>query len=81
MWKTIIALGVLFLTGCNPSYDNKEGSYTLPPEMRDCSIYRLNGSMINRDLVVVRCPNSQTTTTSKVGRSSAQSVTVINEGY
>lgn len=77
MWKTIIALGVLFLTGCNPSYENKDGSYRLPPEMQDCKVYKLNGDATNRDIVVVRCPNSQTTTSYNYGKNSQSHTTVF----
>lgn len=80
MWKTIIALGVLFITGCKPSYNNQDSNYELPPEMRDCSIYNLIGSGAHRDLTVVRCPNSQTITTYKAGKNSTHNVTVIDEG-
>lgn len=80
MWKTIIALGVLFLTGCNPSYDNQDSNYELPPDMRDCSIYKLNGSTFRDDLIVVRCPNSQTTTSYRYGKSSTQHITIVDEG-
>ncbi|AIW03777.1 hypothetical protein CPT_Moogle40 [Citrobacter phage Moogle] len=78
MWKTIIALGVLFLTGCNPSYENKDASYRLPPEMQDCRVYKLNGDTTSRDVIVVRCPNSQTTTSYKYGKNSQSHTTVFD---
>lgn len=43
MWKAVIVLGVIFLSGCNPSYEDKNTSYSLPPEMQDCRVYKLNG--------------------------------------
>lgn len=77
MWKAVIALGVVFLSGCNPSYEDKNASYSLPPEMQDCKVYKLNGDAISTDIVVVRYPNSQTTTSYNYGKNSQSHTTVI----
>ena len=77
MWKAAIALGVIFLSGCNPSYEDKNASYSLPPEMQDCRVYKLHGDAISRDIVVVRCPNSQTTTSYSYGKNGQSHTTVI----
>lgn len=77
MWKAVIVLGVIFLAGCNPSYEDKNSSYSLPPEMQDCKVYKLNGDAISTDIVVVRCPNSQTTTSYRYGKNSQSHTTVI----
>ena len=77
MWKAVIALVVIFLAGCNPSYEDKNASYSLPPEMQDCKVYKLNGDAISTDIVVVRCPNSQTTTSYRYGKNSQSHTTVI----
>lgn len=76
--KAMVALVVIFLAGCNPSYENKDASYSLPPEMQDCKIYKLNGDAISRDIVVVRCPNSQTTTSYRYGKNGQSHTTVID---
>lgn len=49
MWKAVIVLSVILLSGCNPSYEDKNASYSLPPEMQDCKVYKLHG-----DAIVIR---------------------------
>lgn len=73
------AFGVLSLAGCNASTENMATVYELPPGLEDCSIHRLRGKGMeySEKIIVVRCPNSETTTTSKSGKSSV-SATVIH---
>lgn len=51
----------LFITGCDASYSDVKQHYKLPPELKDCHVYQLDGDSLSRTLFVVRCP-SQTTT-------------------
>ena len=81
MLKLLIPALAVLLVGCNPSYENKDASYRLPPEMQDCKIYKINGDAISRDVIVVRCPNSQTTTSYKYGKNSQSHATAFDEGY
>lgn len=67
MKKLIMSLLLtLLLTGCN--FDAKETSndYVLPDGLQDCSVYQLGHQ--KRRVIVVRCPNSQTTTHYKSGK-------------
>lgn len=75
MLKLLLAIFVMFsLTSCTPSYDDNTGDYKLPPELSDCKIYELNANLKN--LYVVRCPDSQVTTTTSCGKGCNRSVTI-----
>lgn len=78
MLKLLTLVMTILLVGCNPSYENKDASYRLPPEMQDCKIYKLNGDATSKDVIVVRCPNSQTTTSYKYGKNSQSHTTVFD---
>jgi hypothetical protein len=66
---------VVVLTGCGPGY--KPGNFPIvPSELKDCTFWYLrdvNGS----SLTVVRCPLSTTSTTYRVGKTSA--TTIVTE--
>jgi hypothetical protein len=75
------ALGLSFLiallSGCEDSY--KEANFPArPPELQGCKIYYLENE-VGREITVVRCPNSDTSTTYKQGRTAGTTV-VIDEG-
>ena len=54
----MVIIGVIMLTGCEPSYKDYTESFTnLPEGLKDCKIYGIqNGNSMS--LSVVRCPNS-----------------------
>ena len=75
------ALGLSFLiallSGCENSY--READFPArPPELQDCKIYYLENETGN-EITVVRCPNSDTSTTYKQGKVTDTTV-VIDEG-
>lgn len=87
---TVATLGVLasvILPGCAQrqgpgiTYDIK-GAYTLPPEMSDCSVFKLETNENIPNLFVVRCPNSTTSTNwvEKQGKSDVQRSTIVVDG-
>ncbi|QIW86876.1 hypothetical protein AHP1_451 [Aeromonas phage Ahp1_CNU-2021] len=78
MKNVIIALGALLLVGCDSYSKSLDSDYTLPPELSDCKIVKLVGSGMSKDLYVVRCPNSSTTTRYHCGKSCEQSVTTVD---
>jgi hypothetical protein len=51
---------LIFLNiACSPSYEHKP-NYAFPPELEDCKVFTISdGSKL---LYVVRCPNSEVTT-------------------
>lgn len=56
------------MMGCDRRSNSDDTSqYSMPAGLKDCQIYRLN-SDTKSDLVVVRCPNSNTSTTFKSGK-------------
>lgn len=78
MKKIIIAIGALLLAGCGDSYSKSlDSNYTLPSELSDCKIVKLVGSGMSRDLYVVRCPNSSTTTRYSCGKNCDQTVATV----
>lgn len=68
------------LTGCtDKSTVENTQNFILPEGLKDCKIFKLNsGGAISTLMHVVRCPNSETTTTDSVGKTT-QSVTLLEE--
>jgi len=65
---TLVIFAAGTLVGCSRQLHSDETSqYSVPPALKDCQIYGVN-SDTRSDLVVVRCPNSSTTTTFKEGK-------------
>lgn len=73
-------LACLMLAGCDPHTEETTRAYQLPSELaeRGCKIYRIEGEANYATVRVVYCPNAQTTTTYKAGKS-MQSTSVIAE--
>ena len=77
----MVIIGVIMLTGCEPSYENKTQNFTvLPDELKDCKFYNVR-SNTGSNLNIVRCPNSQTSTTYSVGKSTATTVVIDGKNY
>lgn len=74
----IALMAFVALTACSPVYEQKHYPI-LPAELQDCKFYSVSdgGSTIK----VVRCPNSQTSTTwtQQVGKSTYQRSAVVIE--
>lgn len=75
----IIASIALAITGCTPSAKDISEQYTLPEELKDCTITYLQGKYTY--LNVVRCPNSTTSTTYPVGKTTQTTVVIDGETY
>lgn len=78
-----VVLSVVILTGCGyePSYTDDTKSFSVLPEgLKDCKIYYIKNS-VGYSLSVVRCPNSQTSTTYSVGKSTATTVVIEGKKY
>ena len=75
----IIASIALAITGCTPSAKDISEQYTLPEELSDCTITYLQGKYTY--LNVVRCPNSTTSTTYPVGKTTQTTVIIDGETY
>ena len=70
----------LAITGCEPETKDIKGKYLVPEELIDCSFNYLYGSD-GAALKIVRCLNSSTSTTYKLGRHSQSTVTVDGVEY
>jgi hypothetical protein len=75
----IIASIALAIIGCTPSAKDISEQYTLPEELSDCTITYLQGKYTY--LNVVRCPNSTTSTTYPVGKTTQTTVVIDGETY
>ena len=75
----IIASIALAITGCTPSAKDISEQYTLPEELKDCTITYLQGKYTY--LNVVRCPNSTTSTTYPVCKTTQTTVVIDGETY
>lgn len=77
----MVVLGVVILTGCEPSYENKTQNFTvLPDELQDCKFYAVR-SNTGSNLNIVRCPNSSVSATYKVGKTTATTVIIDGKKY
>lgn len=60
--KHFILLSTFFLlVACTPSHKNDTSSFSLPPELADCKVFKLSND-IGSIIYVTRCPNSSTHT-------------------
>ena len=69
-------LCLLVTVSCSRGFSDQSENYTLPSELSDCKIYRLTTELGN-NLMVVRCPESSTSTTYSCGKNCKRTVTVI----
>ena len=57
-----LALVAILLTGCvETRTEEVQGEYSMPDELRDCQMFDME-SKSSQDIIVVRCPNSTTST-------------------
>ncbi len=57
-----LVLVAILLTGCvETRTEEVQGKYNLPDELRDCQMFDME-SKSSQDIIVVRCPNSTTST-------------------
>lgn len=78
MLKILIpALAVNLLAGCSPSIEVAE--YPMPTELADCTQHRLSDGF--NKIIVVRCPNSTTSTTHRVGKTSRTNIVIDGVEY
>lgn len=62
---TLVLAIVATLLGCSKTTKDVTQSFTLPPGLSDCKVHHMRGDS-DADylrIIVVRCPNSSTTTT------------------
>ena len=77
----MVVIGVIMLTGCEPSYEEKTQNFTiLPDELKDCKFYGVR-SNTGSNLNIVRCPNSTTSTTYKSGKTTTTTVVIDGKNY
>lgn len=76
----VVLVMVMILFGCDNSPKEFTNKYELPDELSDCTIHQIYGTDTSaRKLTVVRCPNSQTSTTKKesCGKNCTRSKTTV----
>lgn len=77
----MVIIGVVMLTGCEPSYEEKTQNFTLlPNELKDCKFYGVR-SNTGSSLNIVRCPNSTVSTTYKSGKTTTTTVVIDGKKY
>lgn len=75
--KTLLLLSFLTILSCSKQTSDISYKYSLPEGLQDCKIYVMQTDGLGSNLVVVRCPNSQTSTTYKSGKTT-KSTTVVD---
>ena len=76
--KISLVAAAVVLAGCSPNY-NSLSMPVLPDELKDCKFYIVTDGI--RELRVVRCPNSATSTTYASGRSTRTDVVIDGVPY
>lgn len=76
--KISLAAAAVVLAGCSPNY-NSLSMPVLPDELKDCKFYIVTDGI--RELRVVRCPNSTTSTTYSSGKTSRTDVVIDGVTY
>lgn len=80
MKQIISILFVLLLTACDsrPLITERTSEYgVLPAGLSDCKVYFMISPTSARDLYVMRCPNSSTSTTSKSNAKNSRNETNV----
>ena len=74
--KSWILVFAVMLSGCAPSAEERTANFTVMPEgLKDCKVYRISDGSEN--ITVVRCPNSSTTSSNRIGKTK-KTVTTID---
>lgn len=68
----LICASIFTLSGCEKRAEDASGNFTLPKEMKDCVIYKMNNE-VGIIIYAIRCPLS-TTTTTMLGKVNSQVV-------
>jgi hypothetical protein len=69
------------VVGCSKGYTDYSASYDVrPPELADCKIYNLSNGH-GGSITVGRCPNSTTSVTYNVGKTTATTIVVDGVTY
>jgi len=73
----LISITSMLFFGCSKETEETTYHYSLPEELKDCKIFRLRGDNTST-LRVVKCPNSNTTTSYSEGKTKMD-ITVVEE--
>jgi hypothetical protein len=74
--KSWILVFAVMLSGCAPSAEERTANFTVIPDgLKDCKIYRISDG--GENITVVRCPNSSTTSSYRIGKTK-KTVTTID---
>lgn len=77
-----LTLIIGLLVGCGETRTEEiQTNYSLPHEMRDCQMFDMT-SQSSQDIIVVRCPNSTTSTSYSIqqGKTRVQRRSVVVDG-
>lgn len=74
IFPALLALG---LGACGEPYYKPLNQVALPPELLDCKVFQISDGI--RNINVVRCPNSDTSTMYKQGKTTKHSVTLSRD--
>lgn len=76
MNKLLLLAAAVLLTACEPGYKDQTARFPiLPPELKDCKVYRIEADGPGH-IKVVRCPNSTVTTVASSGKNNAMTTIV-----
>lgn len=61
MKNFLLIISLALLSACTPTTNSVDGDFQKPPELADCKFFEMRSSGA-LNLMVVRCPNSTTST-------------------
>lgn len=77
MKNLLVFSTALLLAACDAGYADVKNKFYLPPELSDCSVYKLMEDSSGLRYTVIRCPSSSVTTATN-GKD-GKTVTVVDE--
>lgn len=81
MKKILVVLSVLLLNGCSDQIiEDANFKNTVPAGLADCKLFK-NADPMSSTIKIVRCPNSTTNTTYRVGKTTNSTVVIDGVEY
>ena len=79
MKKFLLLASLVLLSACTPTTNSIDGDFVKPSQLQDCQFYRMRDTS-GVSYVVVRCPNSSTSTTTS-GKNKRTVVVIDGKEY
>lgn len=75
----LVIMSSFLITSCDKETKKVDDIFELPPEMKDCKIYKMKSSNLTVVIYAIRCPLSTTTTVTSGKKPARVAVTETSE--